>query len=253
MDQIKLHPRIKVVVLGHKGMLGHMVYKVLNQDSNFLVSYISTKFGDRVLLRGWDKSMFNNIDFVINCIGAIPQKTNKFDINWELPIWLNNNTRCKIIHPATDCESGNDSYSVSKRIATDYIKDYCKKTKIIQTSIIGPELNSNYSLLEWFLLQKGEVEGYTKAIWNGVTTLEWAKQCENIINNWDTTPIVTTLYSNKISKFNLLRIIQDCYDKTDVVVMPKKLGNDKSLSGNIKIKDIRYQLEDLINYEENGG
>ena len=35
--------------------------------------------------------------------------------------------------------------------------------------------------------------------------------------------------------------------------MPKKLGNDKSLSGDIKIKDIRYQLEDLINYGKNGG
>ena len=252
MDQIKLHPRIKVVVLGHKGMLGHMVYKVLKQDSNFLVSYISTKFGERDLLRGWDKSMFNNIDFIINCIGAIPQKTNIFDINWELPIWLDNNTRCKIIHPATDCESGNDSYSVSKKIANDYIRDYSNTTKIIQTSIIGPELNSNYSLLEWFLLQKGEVEGYTKAIWNGVTTLEWAKQCENIINNWDTTPILTTLYSNKISKFNLLCIIQDCYGKTDVVVMPKEFGQNKSLTGDIKIKDIKYQLEELIDYEENG-
>ena len=246
MDQIKLYPRINISVLGHKGMLGHMVYKVLMKNDDFKVSYVSTKFKE------WDKSMFRYTNFIINCIGAIPQKTNKFDINWEVPIWLENNTNCKIIHPATDCEGGQDSYSISKRIATDYINDYCEETKIIKTSIIGPELDSNYSLLEWFLSQKGEVEGYTKAIWNGVTSLEWAKQCKIIIDNWDTTPKLTTLYSNNISKFKLLCIIQECYGKKDVVIMPRDLGSDRTLKGNIKIKDIKYQLEELINYGKNG-
>ena len=86
MDQIKLHPRINITVLGHKGMLGHMVYKVLQKNDNFKVSYVSTRFPD------WEKSMFRYTNFIINCIGAIPQKTNEFDINWEVPIWLENNT-----------------------------------------------------------------------------------------------------------------------------------------------------------------
>lgn len=237
---------MNITVLGHKGMLGHMVYKVLKKNDNYKVSYVSTRFSD------WEKSMFRHTNLIINCIGAIPQKTSNFDINWQLPIWLSNNTHCNIIHPATDCEDDDSSYGLSKRIATDYIRDYCKKTKIIKTSIIGPELDSNNNLLEWFLSQKGEVDGYTKAIWNGVTTLEWAKQCEKVINNWDTTPTLTTLYSDKVSKFNLLCIIQECYSKTNVIIMPKELGKDKSLSGNIKIKDIRSQLEELINYEKNG-
>ena len=33
--------------------------------------------------------------------------------------------------------------------------------------------------------------------------------------------------------------------------MPKKLGKDKSLSGNIKVKNIEDQLIELINYEKN--
>jgi dTDP-4-dehydrorhamnose reductase len=233
---------INILVLGHKGMLGHMVCKLFNRNTNYKVSTIDERFPN------WNKEMFDGIDFVINCIGAIPQKINKFDINWELPIWLNNNTNCKIIHPSTDCEYDNSDYGVSKRIATDYIKDYCKKTKIIQTSIIGPELNSNDSLLEWFLSQKGEVEGYTKAIWNGVTTLEWAKQCLNLMNNWDKTSIVTILSSDKISKFRLLHTIQECYGKTDVIIMPKELGKDKSLSGNIKTKKIGKQILELIKF-----
>ncbi len=234
---------MRILVLGHKGMLGHMVYNVLNND--YKVKTINERFPN------WDKEMFNDIDVIINCIGAIPQKVDKFDINWEIPIWLNENTNCKIIHPATDCEIDISNYGLSKKRATDYIKNYGKSTKIIQTSIIGPELNSNDSLLEWFLSQRGEVYGYTKAIWNGVTTLEWAKQCEVIINNWDTSPLLTILHSDKVSKFRLLHTIQECYGKTNVVIMPKKLGKDKSLTGNVKTKDIRIQIKELIKYEKN--
>ena len=234
---------MRILVLGHKGMLGHMVYNVLN--NNYKVKTIDERFPN------WNKEMFNDVDIIINCIGAIPQKVDKFDINWEIPIWLNENTNCKIIHPATDCEVDVSNYGLSKKRATDYIKNYGKLTKIIQTSIIGPELNSNDSLLEWFLSQRGEVYGYTKAIWNGVTTLEWAKQCEVIINNWDASPLLTILYSDKVSKFRLLHTIQECYGKTDVVIMPKKLGKDKSLTGNVKTKDIRIQIKELINYEKN--
>jgi len=233
---------MRILVLGHKGMLGHMVYNVLN--NNYKVKTINERFPN------WNKEMFNGIDIIINCIGAIPQKVDKFDINWEIPIWLNENTNCKIIHPATDCEIDVSNYGLSKKRATDYIKNYGKSTKIIQTSIIGPELNSNDSLLEWFLSQRGEVYGYTKAIWNGVTTLEWAKQCEVIINNWDTSPLLTILHSDKVSKFRLLHTIQECYGKTDVVIMPKKLGKDKSLTGNVKTKDIRVQIKELIKYEK---
>ena len=198
-----------ILILGHKGMLGHMVYKVLSDS--YEIKTINERFPN------WNKELFDGIDLIINCIGAIPQKTEEFDINWQIPLWLDKNTDCNIIHPATDCEIDDSSYGISKKQASNYIKDHCKTTKIIQTSIIGPELNSNYSLLEWFLSQRGEVNGYTEAIWNGVTTLEWAKQCKVVIDNWDSTPILTILYSNKVSKFNLLVIIQQLYNKKDVI------------------------------------
>ena len=122
---------INILVLGHKGMLGHMVCRVFNQNSNYNILTISERFPN------WNENLFDNVDFVINCIGAIPQKTDNFDINWEIPIWLNENTKCKIIHPATDCEFDVSNYGLSKKRATDYIKNYGKLTKIIQTSIIG--------------------------------------------------------------------------------------------------------------------
>ena len=106
-------------------------------------------------------------DYIINCIGAIPQKTNDFEINVQIPIWLDINTSCKIIHPGTDCEMDNDEYGKSKKMSAEWIKKEGKKTKIIKTSIFGPEINSKASLMEWFLSQKGEIDGYSQYYWNG--------------------------------------------------------------------------------------
>ena len=153
---------MKVLVLGHKGMLGHMVVKYLLDNK---VDVITTNIR-------WPESPFKlgmRLDYVINCIGAIPQRTNKFDVNWQLPIWLDLHAPCRVIHPGTDCEMDDDDYGKSKRVAADYLTSFGSKTKILKTSIIGPELSGNASLFEWFLSQEGEVFGYTKAKWNGKT------------------------------------------------------------------------------------
>ena len=45
---------MRILVLGHKGMLGHMVYKVLN--NNYKVKTIDERFPN------WNKEMFNDVD-----------------------------------------------------------------------------------------------------------------------------------------------------------------------------------------------
>ena len=232
---------MNILILGHKGMLGHMVEQTLRKGDTFNISTTNIRFPN------WEPDMFDEIDIVINCIGAIPQKTKSFDINWQIPMWLDKNTKCRIIHPSTDCEMDDDAYGLSKKKAADYIKGYAKNTKMIQTSIIGPELNSNASLLEWFLSQNGEVFGYTKAMWNGNTTLEWAKWCLDLILNWECYDTLTVLYSNTVSKYELLHLIKDVYGKSDISISKKDLGKDKTLKGTIRTPDIKEQLEELFN------
>lgn len=155
---------MKVLILGSKGMLGHMVHKYLKSLDVEVETYKGRWPENKLQI-----SEFRG-DYIINCIGAIPQRRNIFDINYELPIWLDSNTSCKIIHPGTDCDD-DDDYGNSKKKATNFILTQGKNTKIIKTSILGPELQGGASLLEWFLSQEKEVNGYTKAIWNGNTTL----------------------------------------------------------------------------------
>jgi len=231
---------MKILLLGSNGMLGHMVKKYLEQF--YQIETINYRWSSQEF-----KTTIQNseADFLINCIGAIPQRTKDFDINWELPIWLDQNFKGKIIHPGTDCEIDDDEYGLSKRKASDWVLEKGTKTKIIKTSIIGPELNGNSSLMDWFLSQKGEVYGYTKAMWNGITTLEWAKQCFSLINNWENYPNLTIPYSDTVSKLELLNIINEVYNKSDVKILPKDLGKNKVLKGTIKTKSIKFQILEL--------
>jgi dTDP-4-dehydrorhamnose reductase len=237
----------KILVLGHNGMLGHMVNKYLT-DKDYDVSVLSSRWPD-------NKNSIVSFEgqYIINCIGSIPQKKKvSYDINWNLPIWLDLNSPCNVIHPGTDCEMDSDDYGISKNIAANYIRNLAKKTKSLKTSIVGPEIKGKSSLLEWFLSQENEVFGYTKAIWNGNTTLEWAKQCEFIIQNWDNYKRETTIHSDRVSKYELLNIFKSVFDK-DIIIKPKELGTDKSLEGTINTKNISDQLIELKNYYYRNG
>jgi dTDP-4-dehydrorhamnose reductase len=229
---------MKILILGHKGMLGNAVHRYLQQyytidtidlkwPSNEFIEYIKTYDGD----------------YIINCIGAIPQKTSDFGINSILPVFLDLNSNCKIIHPATDCESDNSLYGISKRIATDWLQSFGKNTHIFKTSIVGIELNSADSLLCWFLKQK-QVNGYTKAMWNGITTLEWAKQCKNLIDQQHANQY-TVFCTNCISKFDLLCIFKQVFEHDIEIMAIDNLGTNKCLVGDVKLSNIEQQLKEL--------
>jgi len=232
----------KILVLGHNGMLGHMVAKYLT-DKGLEVQTATSR---------WPDSSEEIVDFdgsyIINCIGAIPQKNNNsYDINWHLPIWLDLNAPCSVIHPGTDCEMDIDEYGISKNVAGFYIKHLSTRTKSIKSSIIGPEIKGKNSLLEWFLRQDEHVFGYTGAIWNGNTTLEWAKQCLMMIRKWDEYEEETIIHSDPVSKYELLNIFKSIFDK-DIIIEPKNLGKDKRLSGSIRTKNIADQMVELKEY-----
>ena len=70
---------MKVLVLGHNGMLGNVVCEYLRRLDD--VSFVTTR-------HRWSTDSFKTFiknfdgDYIINCIGAIPQITDKFEINY---------------------------------------------------------------------------------------------------------------------------------------------------------------------------
>jgi dTDP-4-dehydrorhamnose reductase len=100
-------------------------------------------------------------------------------------------------------------------------------------------------LFLWFMNQSGEIKGYEKVLWNGVTTLELAKAIEKMIQHH-----VTGLYhlgsSKKVSKYELLTLIQDIFQKNDV-----KIVRDQEIVLDRTIRSTRKDFEYIVpSYEE---
>lgn len=238
--------RKKILILGHNGMLGHMVHKYLNQ---FNFEIITTPFR-------WPDMEFKKVvslfdgDFIINCVGSIHQKTNSFEINWELPIFLDFYSKCRVIHPGTDCERDDDLYGRSKKVAKDYINGYGKNTKCITTSIIGPEINTNFSLMNWFLnnSDESEVNGFSEFFWNGNTTLTWSEICYNMIINWNDFGRDTIISSECVSKEEILLSINEVFNRKIIVKKDSSIKINKCLQPTIKTEHIKHQLIRLKNF-----
>ena len=239
---------MKVLVLGHKGMLGHMVHK-----------YLSTKNDCELITTDlrWPSQEFRTFvvnfdgDYVINCIGAIHQRTNDFSVNEDLPIWLESgifNKSFKIIHPGTDCEMDSDEYGSSKRHAAEYILKEGTDTTIIKTSIIGPELDTKASLLEWFLNVEDEsIDGYSEYYWNGNTTLQWAKICYKIMRDYYRYDTLNIPVSKCISKYELLNIMKSIFEKEITINKDSSIKFNKCLQVTHDMPDenIEAQLKEL--------
>jgi dTDP-4-dehydrorhamnose reductase len=237
---------MKILILGNKGMLGHMVLKYF-QEKKYKIETIDYRW----LTESFKNSVEStDADFLINCIGSIPQRKNDFSVNYELPIWLDQNFNGKIIHPGTDCEIDNDEYGISKRKASDWLKLNSKRTKILKSSIIGPELNSTASLMEWVLSNpdNSEIRGYDNHWWNGNTTLEWAKISENMIKDWDKYPIESIYSCNCLNKYELVSTIVTLFKRN---IKVNKFSTEKEVSkclDGIFTKNIDEQLKELVEF-----
>lgn len=235
-----LDRKLTVLILGHKGMLGHMVKLYLEQFYNI-----------ETIEHRWPGFQFkeavkqSKADYLINCIGAIPQRTKDFDINFELPVWLDQNFRGRIIHPGTDCEMDEDEYGISKAKAANWLMENGLRTKIIKTSIIGYENGGNASLMEWFLSNQDDVtvNGYADHFWNGSTTLQWAKQAAQLIEKWNKHMDLTIIGTECISKWDILVILNRVFER-NINVNAHETG---SIVNKCLELDINYgHLEDQI-------
>jgi dTDP-4-dehydrorhamnose reductase len=118
----------------------------------------------------------------------------------------------------TDLFEATDIYSQSK---IDGEKN-SPFTMIIRTSIIGKEIGRNNSLLNWVLSQEknAELNGYTNHFWNGLTTLHFSNLVKGIIksNNFRAGTF-HVLPSDQVSKYELLRIISEKFNRMDLNIV----------------------------------
>ena len=200
-------------------------------------------------------------DAVINCIGILIKGSrnnpaNAIYVNAYFPHKLSELLHSvlpdsKVIHISTDCvfsgAEGNykdtdvknalDTYGMTKNLG-ELIND---KDLTIRTSIIGPELRKNgEGLMHWVFNQReaGELNGYQKSIWGGVTTLELAKVIDSALDN-EITGLYQVSNNEGITKYDLVSLIVREFNLPIKVNPVDGVICDKSI-WNSERKDISY-------------
>jgi dTDP-4-dehydrorhamnose reductase len=186
---------------------------------------------------------------IINCVGLIKQLADAQDPLVALPLnslfphklsQLCALAGIRLVHISTDCvfsgrkgmycESDDsdctDLYGKSKYLGEIHDQSHAIT---LRTSIIGHELNSNVSLIDWFLAQGETVRGYTKAVFSGLPTVELASVIKDSVLP---KPDLNGLYhiaAAPINKFDLLKLTASVYGKACELVEDDSVVIDRSL------------------------
>jgi dTDP-4-dehydrorhamnose reductase len=258
---------MKFLVLGCNGMAGHMISLYLKEQGHDVFGfdrtaprYVNGVAGDA---RNIDfiRSLITEgkYDSVINCIGILNQfaENNKAlasFLNSYFPHFLaevTDGTDTQVIHMSTDCvfsgkrgeytesdfRDGETFYDRSKALGE--LED--NKNITLRNSIVGPDINPNgIGLMNWFMQQSGEINGFTKAMWTGQTTLQLAKTME-VAAREKASGLYNTVPSTSISKYDLLQLFNRYLRNDSITIHPiEGVNADKSL------KRTRFDFSYLI-------
>jgi dTDP-4-dehydrorhamnose reductase len=247
---------MRVLIIGGAGMLGHKLIQVLMKEFEVFSTIRSdfSKFEKYGLLdsnRVFDKIDIENFesvetivktikpDFVINAVGVIKQLPTSEDVFTTLninSIFPRNLARIaqkyefRLLNISTDCVfSGKKGNYIEDDIAD--AEDLYGKSKFLgevdgkncltlRTSIIGRELSTGHSLIEWFLSNTGgKVKGYKNAVYSGFPTIVLGEIIVDLMRNFPELEGLFHISSEPITKYDLLCLVKEKYD-LDIKIAP---------------------------------
>jgi len=231
---------VKVLVLGGDGMLGHELFLELRQRHETKVTLrqpLATYAGARLFdsanaFAGIEARTGNDVErvleayrpqAVVNAIGIVKQRPDSEDaipsieVNSILPHRIA--VACgaigaRLVHLSTDCvfsgarggytetdvPDASDMYGRSKLLG----EVTAEPALTLRTSMIGLGLYRKTSLVDWFLAQKGRVQGYRNAIFSGLTTRELARVIATLLERHPQASGLYHVSAAAISKYDLL-------------------------------------------------
>ena len=258
-----------ILVIGSTGMLGSAVTQYLTSTPNTLIE--SNTSGRPLILTNtcikFDiatnsaDDLFSSvslpIDYIINCSGVIKHKIDEQDLasldkarrintDFSRELALSGMRKSiKIIQIATDCVySGNkgpydedslhdalDVYGVTKSEG-EYLSN---NMMILRCSVIGREVNSHVEFMDWILGQStgAKLNGFSNHLWNGITTLHFAKIVLGIISaNSFRSGKHHVLPSDSASKFKMIDMVCKSFAREDIQIekVPAETAIDRRLT-----------------------
>ena len=277
---------MKIVVLGAGGMAGSMIFDYLTKHTSYDVVGTYRQKDKPLYLDASDShSIHHFISFigvykphvVINCIGLLVKECNDSPdlatrINLAFPHLMAkacDSVNAKLIHISTDCVFNGNHGPYNEWSETDEIGNYGRTKALgeiktgnhltLRTSIIGPDKDVNGTgLFNWVMKQSDVIDGYCNVMWNGITTLELAKQIDKIISRIDKLSglyhLTTDEHNTKNYLLYLLKThysipikIQECF----VPISNKCLLNNRKAEYDCRIPLLDIQIKELSQYKLN--
>ena len=253
---------MRILILGENTMVGHVVGMYFKEHNHQVAPYNSLWNVNELkeMLSG------NSFNAVINCVAVVNQdaendKVKAIEINSLLPHCLEKmtaETDTVVVHRSTDCifsgikggykledfPDGTSFYAKSKALG----EIVNSKDITIRTSLVGPEIEKDgRGLFNWFYNQQGKIDGFANSIWTGLTTLEFAKGIEWMLNN-KKHGIFQLVPETAISKYNLLLLFEKYYPGNRTISRINNAYVDKSLvpvTGGYKIPCYEEQIKEM--------
>ena len=258
---------MRILILGASGMIGSALYKRLSAASNLEVfggvrdlsvrKYFAAPL-HRSLVGCGDLSVTESIqsilkkvkpDVVINCAGLTKHKKEADDPEIAIPInaamphqfaHACDDNAVRFIHISSDCVFSGTKGGYIEDDLPDALDLYGRSKALgevilgnvitLRTSTIGHELHTNYGLLEWFLSQDKECQGFSKAIFSGLPSVVLAEVIKDFVLP---NPNLRGLYhvsADPINKYELLELIAKIYDKKIEIKRDGEFTIDRSLN-----------------------
>jgi dTDP-4-dehydrorhamnose reductase len=246
-------------------MLGHKLVQTLRRDFDVWTTvrgaasgYAHYEFFDLdKVVPGVDVLNFDTVvnsvamvhpQVVVNCVGIIKQLAAANDPIVSLTVnslfshrmhRLCRACGARLIHFSTDCVFSGRKGMYTEADVSD-ASDMYGRTKFLgetsgagavtlRTSIIGRELRTAGGLVEWFLAQRGRVEGYTRAIYSGFTTLAMARIVRSVLIGPPELSGTIQVSSEPINKYDLLMLIRRAFNVNVDIVPTNHVQVDRSL------------------------
>jgi dTDP-4-dehydrorhamnose reductase len=238
---------MKILVLGATGMAGHVIATYLAESGHEVTTFsrqgitglrgLQGDVSDTAALR--DALIQRNFDAVINAVGILNRAAEEnharaVQLNAWLPHYLSELGRQmgpRVVHISTDCVFSGERGGYTEGSWPDSTTFYGRSKALgeldndrdltFRTSIIGPDMRADgIGLLNWFLQQRGEVAGYARAIWTGVTTMVLARAIEHGLED-RLSGLYHLVNDECISKLDLLRLFNRHLRADTVTIVPK--------------------------------
>lgn len=265
---------LSVFVLGAGGMLGTAVLQQLRTAGHRVRAIDRPQFD--VLSDPVTSLDLADTDFCINAVGLInrhaqAEPADFYQLNSLWPRLLADHCQAKsvrLIHISTDCvydgrrgqyteddaPTATDLYGRSKALGEP------RNCMVLRTSIIGPERNNHYSLLNWFLAQS-RCQGYRNHLWNGVTTIQLSRVIDRIMRNDLHAHCLRHVFSDDVTKLELLQLMREAYaleveitPADDVTARDTRLRTaHPDFLGQLGISSLREQIAELPKFSDGQG